>query len=439
MRPFVALRARSYAYLVCFLGALLLVSCGGGGSSDTTSNATPPPPPTDTTPPTAPASLTATAVLPTQVNLGWTVATDNVGVSSYHVESCVGAGCSIFAEIAVQAGLSFSNTGLAASTSYSYRVRAADAAGNLGAYSSVATASTPLVADTTPPNAPANLAATAASSAEVDLIWDLATDNVGVTGYRVERCAGVGCSGPDFAQIATPSGTSFSDTAVAAATSYSYRVRATDAAGNLGGYSNTSTTSTPAALFTDNFDRTDANPITPITTWLNSGAAGGAIDDNQLTGGADNSTGHGDNFIFVNTTVVPAFGDQYTKITFVSTANSGNQSDSGGPMVRADANGDGWLFDWISNNPTGKSTWTLYKVVGTQGHLPPAATGTFGSALAGGDIVEIRAVGDVITGYLNGVAVPGATTTDATYPTGGFGMHLFSNTGRWDNFEGGAL
>jgi hypothetical protein len=35
--------------------------------------------------------------------------------------------------------------------------------------------------------------------------------------------------------------------------------------------------------------------------------------------------------------------------------------------------------------------------------------------------------------------VPGATTLDTTYPTGGFGVHLFSNTGRWDNFEGGSL
>jgi hypothetical protein len=359
-------------------------------------------------------------------------------VAAYRVERCAGAGCSNFAQIAAPSGTSFSDMAAVASTSYSYRVRAADAAMNLGSYSSVATAVTPLVADTTPPSATANLTATAASSAQVDLIWDPATDDVGVTAYLVERCAGASCS--DFAQIAAPSGSPFSDTAVAASTSYSYRVRATDAAGNLGSYSNTSTASTPAALFTDDFDRADANPITPITTWLNTGAGGGAIVDEQLTGGANKSTGHGDNFIFVNTTVVPAFGDQYTKITFVSTANnSGNQSDSGGPMVRADAIGDGWLFDWISNEPTGKSTWTLFKVVKTVGQLPVAATGTFGRALVNGDIVEIRAVGDVITGYLNGVAVPGATTTDATYPTGGFGMHLFSDTGRWENFEGGSL
>ncbi|HKW36931.1 MAG TPA: fibronectin type III domain-containing protein [Burkholderiales bacterium] len=194
----------------------------------------------DTTPPTAPANLTATAISETQINLAWVAATDNVGVTGYRVESCAGAGCSNFAQIAAPSGTSFSNTGLAAGTPYSYRVRAVDAAGNLGSYSNIATASTP---DATPPGAPANLTATAFSQAQIDLAWTAATDNVGVSGYRVERCAGAGCS--NFAQIAAPAGTSFSNTGLAAGTSYSYRVRAADAAGNLGIYSNVATASTP--------------------------------------------------------------------------------------------------------------------------------------------------------------------------------------------------
>ncbi|HET7766158.1 MAG TPA: fibronectin type III domain-containing protein [Burkholderiales bacterium] len=428
MRRFIAPNARPYAYRVCFLGVVLLASCGGG-STDAPSNATSP----DMTPPSAPASLAATAVSPAQVDLTWSTANDNVGVTGYRIERCQGASCSNFAQIAAPPATSFSDTGVTASTSYSYRVRATDAAGNLSSYSNTGTASTPASSDTTPPSSTDDLLATAVSSAQVNLTWDAATDDVGVTGYRVERCQGASCS--NFAQIATPSGTSFNDTAVAASTSYSYRVRAADAAGNLGSYSNTSTASTPAALFTDDFNRADANPITPTTVWLNSGAQGGAIVSNQLTGG-----GIGDNFILVSASTVPAFGDQYAKITFVSTANiSGNQSDSGGPMVRADGNGDGYLFDWISNKPAGQSTWTLYVVVGTVGQVGSAVTGTFGRALVDGDVVEIRAVGNMITGYLNGVAVPGATKTDSTYATGGFRIHLFSNTGRWDNFEGGSL
>ncbi|PYN14045.1 MAG: hypothetical protein DME06_05600, partial [Candidatus Rokuibacteriota bacterium] len=100
----------------------------GGGSSDTI-------------PPTAPATLTATAGGPGQIDLAWTAATDNVGVTAYLVERCQGSPCS-FAQVATVAGLAYSDTGLAAATSYSYQVRATDAAGNLGPYSPVASATT---------------------------------------------------------------------------------------------------------------------------------------------------------------------------------------------------------------------------------------------------------------------------------------------------------
>ena len=88
--------------------------------------------------------------------------------------------------------------------------------------------------DTQAPSSPATLAATALGTGRIDLTWAAATDNVGVTGYRVERCTGAACT--TFVQIATPTVTSYSNTGLAAGT-YRYRVRAVDAAGNLGGYS----------------------------------------------------------------------------------------------------------------------------------------------------------------------------------------------------------
>jgi chitodextrinase len=200
-------------------------------------------PPPDTTPPTAPGNLAVTAASTTQINLSWTASTDNVGVTGYRVERCPGAGCSNFAQIAATTNTAFSDTGLTASTSYSYRVRATDAAGNLSAYSNTAT-STPAPPDTTPPTAPTNLTATAASTSQINLAWTASNDNVGVTGYKVERCQGAACS--NFAQISTPTGTTFSDMGLTASTSYSYRVRATDAANNLSAYSNTASASTPA-------------------------------------------------------------------------------------------------------------------------------------------------------------------------------------------------
>ena len=56
-------------------------------------------------------------------------------------------------------------------------------------------------ADTTPPSQPGTLGANAASSSTINLSWGASSDNVGVTGYQIERCQGSGCS--NFSQIAT--------------------------------------------------------------------------------------------------------------------------------------------------------------------------------------------------------------------------------------------
>jgi YD repeat-containing protein len=202
----------------------------------------------DTTPPSAPTNPSATATSSSQINLTWAASTDNVGVTGYLVERCQGASCTTFAQIATPTVTSYSDTGLAASTSYSYRVRATDAAGNLSGYSGTSSATTSVGADTTPPSAPTSLSATATSSSQINLTWTASTDNVGVTGYLVERCQGASCT--TFAQIATPTTTSYSDTGLTASTSYSYQVRATDAAGNLSGYSSTSSATTQSAADT---------------------------------------------------------------------------------------------------------------------------------------------------------------------------------------------
>ena len=231
-----------WAAFAC-MWAWMLTGCNGLGSSSTAGTPTP-----DTIPPSTPANLTSTATLATQINLSWTASTDNVGVAGYKVERCLGAGCANFAQIATPTGAAFNDIGLAAATSYSYRVRAVDAAGNNSAYSNVFSATTLAAADTTPPTAPTNLTASAASASQINLTWAASTDNVGVTGYKVERCSGAACA--NFVQIATPTGITFNDTGLIASTPYSYRVRANDAAGNNSGYSNSASATTPAAADT---------------------------------------------------------------------------------------------------------------------------------------------------------------------------------------------
>jgi Arylsulfotransferase (ASST)/Fibronectin type III domain len=97
---------------------------------------------TDTKPPSAPRKLAATANGATAINLSWTPSSDNVGVTGYRIERCKGKGCSNFVAVGTSPGPSFGDAGLSARTLYRYRVRAADAAGNLSSYSNIAKATT---------------------------------------------------------------------------------------------------------------------------------------------------------------------------------------------------------------------------------------------------------------------------------------------------------
>ena len=95
------------------------------------------------------------------------------------------------------------------------------------------------------PSAPTGLSAAPTSGTKVALSWSASTDNVGVTGYAVERCAGTGCT--NFAEIATTTATSRDDTGLAVNTTYRYRVRAFDASGNRSAYSSIEEATTPTA------------------------------------------------------------------------------------------------------------------------------------------------------------------------------------------------
>jgi len=123
--------------------------------------------------PTVPSGLAATAVSSSQINLSWTASTGNVGVTAYLIERCQGSGCASFALVATSTSTRYSDTALAASTTYLYRVRAADGAGNTSDYSAIATATTH--AAVPPPSAPTGLTATATSSTRISLAWTAST------------------------------------------------------------------------------------------------------------------------------------------------------------------------------------------------------------------------------------------------------------------------
>ncbi|MEW1906494.1 carbohydrate binding domain-containing protein [Streptomyces sp. NPDC086147] len=93
--------------------------------------------PPDTRAPTAPAGLTATAD-GTSVLLAWNPSTDDRGVTGYQVTR-TGGGSTVVTDVGSTV---LSDTGLAERTAYTYTVRALDAAGNVSADSSPATATT---------------------------------------------------------------------------------------------------------------------------------------------------------------------------------------------------------------------------------------------------------------------------------------------------------
>jgi chitodextrinase len=207
----------------------------------------------DTTPPSAPTSLTSPSHTSSSVALSWGASTDNVGVTGYRVYRNG-------TQVGTPTGTTFTDSGLTASTTYTYTVKAADAAGNLSAASnSLNVTTSAATGDTTPPSAPANLASPSHTSSAVALSWSASTDNVGVTGYRVYR---------NGTQVGTPTATSFTDTGLAASTTYTYTVKAIDAAGNLSAASNSLNATTSAAttggsypLFASYIDITLGHPL----------------------------------------------------------------------------------------------------------------------------------------------------------------------------------
>ena len=146
----------------------------------------------DTTAPTAPTGVVASGVSTNQVNVSWMASTDDVGVTGYRVERSQGSGSTIFTQVGAPTGTNYSDSGLLAGTVYNYRVRATDAAGNLSGYSTVVSAATLALPDTMAPTAPTGVVASGVSTNQVNVSWMASTDNVGVTGYLVERSQGSG-------------------------------------------------------------------------------------------------------------------------------------------------------------------------------------------------------------------------------------------------------
>ena len=169
----------------------------------------------DTTAPSAPI-LSAAGTTLTSTNLSWSVATDNVAVTGYDVYKD-----GVF--LASTASTTYTAASLSASTTYIFYVQAKDAAGNISLASNSVSVTT-LTPDTTAPSAP-TLSASGTTTTTTNLSWTGATDNVAVSGYDVYRNS--------ILIGSTTTATTFAVTGLTASTSYTFTVRAKDAAGNI--------------------------------------------------------------------------------------------------------------------------------------------------------------------------------------------------------------
>jgi chitinase len=185
----------------------LLGTCGTGGG--------------DTTPPSVPSGLGSPSKTSSSVSLTWNGSTDNAGGSGVQNYDVLRNGTIVGTPTAT----SFTVTGLAPGTTYSFTVRARDNAGNVSAQSAALSVTTnPSGTCSTLPSVPTGLNSPSKTNNSVSLAWNASSPGANCTvEYRVFRGG---------SQVAQVSATSHMVTGLAASTTYSFTVAAVNSFGS---------------------------------------------------------------------------------------------------------------------------------------------------------------------------------------------------------------
>jgi chitodextrinase len=170
----------------------------------------------DTTAPQPPAGLRVLGRTTNAITLAWEPATDDVGIAGYRI-------LRNGQQVGEASAPAYTDNGLATNTAYTYTVVSLDAAGNASQPSTAASAVTLKIPDTKKPTVPSRVHVTGRSTTAIVLSWAASADDIGVTAYEVFR---------NGSQVASVTGTRFRDNGLSPKTTYTYQVRALDAAGN---------------------------------------------------------------------------------------------------------------------------------------------------------------------------------------------------------------
>src|SRR5213594_2391705 len=175
----------------------------------------------DNTPPVI-SSVSAFNIASSQATITWATNKASDSQMDYGLTTAYGSSTPLNSSLLTAHAVTL--TGLLATTTYHYRVKSRDAAGNLATSADFTLTTLIAVPDTTPPSVPTSLSASAVSSSQINLSWTASTDNVGVAGYTISRGG---------SQIATTPLTSYSDMGLSPSIAYVYQVSAFDAAGSV--------------------------------------------------------------------------------------------------------------------------------------------------------------------------------------------------------------
>ena len=191
-------------------------------------------------PPPAPTGLTASLVAHDSLTLAWDNPQDG-SITGYRVLRGTDAGSLSTIEANTgNAGTEYTDTTVAAETTYHYAVLALSQVGD-GAQSAAISVTTPAAPA---PAAPTGLTASRVGHDSVTLAWDNPQD-ASITGYRIMRGSDAGSLSTIEANTGN-AGTEYTDTTVAAETTYHYAVLALSQVG-AGAQSTPISVTTPAA------------------------------------------------------------------------------------------------------------------------------------------------------------------------------------------------